>query len=149
MGEEAIKPLSVSSIDLEPAVRVRAVETLGDVGGKKAIPPLYKALSDSDGQVRWEAVLAAPKAGIPIKFLPRALARRPRMRRNPYIAGLLNFLIPGIGYFWLGNWWGVIIFQMDIYLTLLLWQVYGESVLDFLLPIYLILGIHARNMPDL
>jgi HEAT repeat protein len=152
MGEAATGPLSISSTDLEPSVRIRAVKTLGEVGGDKAIPALYKALRDGDGQVRWEAVLAAPKAGIPVKFLPRALARRPRTRRNPYIAGLLNFLIPGIGYFWLGNWWGVIIFQLDIYLTLLLWQIYGEPVLDLLIPIYLVLGIHAwymaRNMPD-
>jgi len=153
MGESAVGPLSISARDLETAVRIKAVKTLGKIGDQKAIPALYRALRDVDGQVRWEAVLAASRAGIPVKFLPRALSRRTRTRKNPYIAGFLNFVIPGIGYFWLGKWWGVLIFQIDIYLTLWIYNIYGEfAALDVLLPLYLLFGIHAwyiaRSMPD-
>jgi len=153
MGTTAIRPLSVSATDLESSVRVQAVKTLGRIGDEKAIPALYRALRDADGQVRWEAVLAASKAGISAKFLPRALSRRPRTRKNPLIVGFLNFVIPGIGYFWLGKWWGVLIFQIDIYATIWIYQAFGEfAALDYLLPLYLMLAIHgwyiARKMPD-
>jgi HEAT repeat protein len=153
IGDAAIDPLSISATDLEPAVRIQAVKTLGRIGDQKATPALYRALRDIDSQVRWEAVMAASKTGIPVKFLPRALSRRIRTRKNPYIAGFLNFVIPGIGYFWLGKWWGVLIFQIDIYLTLWIYNFYGEfAALDILLPLYLLFGIHAwyiaRNMPD-
>jgi HEAT repeat protein len=153
MGDAAIGPLSISATDLETAVRIQAVKTLGRIGDQKAIPALYRALRDVDGQVRWEAVQAASRAGVPVKFLPRALSKRTRTRKNPYIAGFLNFVIPGIGYFWLGKWWGVLIFQIDIYLTLWIYNIYGEfAALDILLPLYLLFGIHAwyiaRSMPD-
>jgi HEAT repeat protein len=153
LGTAAIGPLSISATDLETSVRIQAVKTLGRISDQKAIPALYRALRDADGQVRWEAVLAASKAGISAKFLPRALARRPRTRKNPFIAGFLNFAIPGIGYFWLGKWWGVLIFQIDIYATIWVYQAFGEfAALDYLLPLYLIFAIHAwyiaRNMPD-
>jgi HEAT repeat protein len=153
MGTAAIGPLSISATDLESSVRIHAVQTLGEIGEEKAIPALYRALRDTDGQVRWEAVLAASKTGISPKYLPRALSRRPRTRKNPLIAGFLNFVIPGIGYFWLGRWWGILIFQIDIYATVWIYQAYGEfAALDYLLPLYLIIAIHAwyiaRNMPD-
>jgi hypothetical protein len=153
MGTAAIGPLSVSAIDLEPSVRIQAVKILGRIGDQQATPSLYRALRDADGRVRWEAVLAASKAGISAKFLPRALSRRPRTRKNPFIAGFLNFVIPGIGYFWLGKWWGVLIFQIDIYATIWIYQAFGEfTALDYLIPLYLIFAIHAwyiaRNMPD-
>jgi HEAT repeat protein len=153
MGDAAIDPLSISAMDLETAVRIQAVKTLGKIGDQKAIPALYRALRDIDGQVRWEAVMAASKTGIPVKFLPRALSRRTRTRKNPYIAGFLNFVVPGIGYFWLGKWWGILVFQMEFYVTLWIYNTYGEfAALDILLPLYLLLAIHAwfiaRNMPD-
>jgi HEAT repeat protein len=153
LGAAAIGPLSISAADLELSVRIHAVQTLGEIGNQKAIPALYRALRDIDGQVRWEAVLASSKTGISPKYLPRALSRRPRTRKNPLIAGFLNFVIPGIGYFWLGKWWGVLIFQIDIYATVWIYQAYGEfAALDYLLPLYLMIAIHAwyiaRNMPD-
>jgi HEAT repeat protein len=153
MGTAAIGPLAISATDLEQSVRLQAVQTLGEISDQKAIPALYRALRDSDGQVRWQAVLAASKTGISPKYLPRALSRRPPTRKNPLIAGFLNFVLPGIGYFWLGKWWGIILFQIDIYATVWVYQAYGElAALDYLLPLYLIIAIHAwyiaRNMPD-
>ncbi len=153
LGTSAVSALSHAAKDLETSVRVNAIRTLGQIGDEKSIPAIYDALRDPDDQVRWEAVVAAPKCGIPVKFLPRGLSKRPRTRKSPLIAGFLNFVLPGIGYFWLGKWWGVLIFQIDIYATVWIYQTQGElGALDVLLPAYLILAIHgwyvARKMPE-
>jgi HEAT repeat protein len=154
LGIASVGALSLVATDLEQSVRINAIRTLGNIREEKAIPAIYRALRDSDDRVRWEAVMAAPKCGISPKFLPRGLARRPPTRKNPFIAGFLNFVLPGIGYFWLGKWWGVLIFQIDIYATVWIFQTQGEfASLDFLLPAYLLLALHAwymaREMPDL
>ena len=36
-------------------------------------PALVKALGDEDRQVRWEAVLASQKCGVPPMLMPRGL----------------------------------------------------------------------------
>jgi hypothetical protein len=153
LGTPAVRALSLAAKDLEKSVRVSAVRTLGQIGDEKAIPAIYGALRDAEDQVRWEAVIAAPKCGISAKFLPRGLSKRPRTRKSPLIAGFLNFVLPGIGYFWLGKWWGVLIFQIDIYMTVWIYQTQGEiGALDVLLPLYIVLAIHAwyiaRQMPE-
>jgi HEAT repeat protein len=155
LGNAAVSALSLLATDNEKSVRINAIRTLGKIQEEKAGPTIYRALSDSDDQVRWEAVLAAPKCGISPKFIPRGLAKRPPTRKNPLIAGFLNFALPGIGYFWLGKWWGLLIFQIDIYATLWIFNTKWQSAAswDYLLPIYLLLAIHgwyiARQMPDL
>ena len=154
LGSASISALSLAATDIERSVRINAIRTLGRIREEKAIPAIYRALRDPDDQVRWEAVMAAPKCGISPKFIPRGLARRPPSRKNPLIAGFLNFVLPGIGYFWLGKWWGIIIFQIDIYATVWIFQTQGEfALLDFLLPAYLVLALHAwyiaREMPDI
>jgi HEAT repeat protein len=153
LGNPAVRALAQAAKDLEKSVRVSAIRTLGQIGDEKAIPAIFVALRDPEDQVRWEAVMAAQKCGISSKFLPRALSKRPRTRKSPLIAGFLNFVLPGIGYFWLGKWWGVIIFQIDIYMTVWIYQTQGEvAALDVLLPVYLILAIHAwyiaRQIPE-
>jgi HEAT repeat protein len=153
LGEDAIPSLEIAAKDKDRTVRLMAVRTLGRIGNEKAIPLLYRAIRDPDDQVRWEAVMASQKCGISPRYLPRALARRPSTRKNPNIAALLNFVIPGIGYFWLGKWWGLLIFQVDVYATVWLFNYQGQIAWDYLLPIYAILAIHAwyiaRQMPDL
>ena len=63
---------------------------------------------------------------------------------NPVIAGFLNFLLPGMGYGYLGKWWGLLIFQIDITTTVWLFKYQGETnSYQVLFPIYLVLGIHA------
>ena len=77
-------------------------------------------------------------------FLPRGLSHRPRQKKNPLIAGLLNFLLPGLGYGYLGKWWGVMIFQIDITATVWLYKYSGEgNTYSVLFPLYLLLGLHA------
>jgi HEAT repeat protein len=156
LGKEAIPALSLALKDKDRDIRMEAVRTLGEIGDEAAIPPIYTALRDSDGEVRWEAVCAAPKCGIDLRYIPRGLSRRPRLRKNPLISAFLNFILPGMGYLYLGRWWGVVLFQIDVYVTLSLWMFLGDDwpvSYNFLVPIWLILALHAwymaKKIPDL
>ena len=139
--------------DTDSDVRVHAVRVLGDIGDREAGPALIRSLGDADRQVRWEAALASQKCGVPPMYLPRGLCQRPRIQKNPLVAGFLNFLLPGLGYGYLGKWWGIMIFQIDITVTVWLFKAEGESNTYMLLfPLYLLLAVHAwylaKNMPE-
>jgi hypothetical protein len=139
--------------DTDRDVRINAVRLLGDVGDRSAGPALIRSLGDADRLVRWEAALASPKCGVPPMYLPRGLCQRPRIQKNPLIAGFLNFMLPGLGYGYLGKWWGIMIFQIDITITVWLFKAEGESNTYILLfPLYLLLAVHAwylaKNMPE-
>lgn len=154
IGKDAIPSLDYASKDKDRSIRLMAVRTLGRIGEEKAIPTLYRAIRDPDDQVRWEAVMASQKCGISPQYLPRALARRPRTRKSPAIAGFLNFVAAGMGYFYFGKWWGILIFQLNFYAIALMVPTLGLlTSLDILLPIYVIIAIHAwyiaRQVPDL
>jgi hypothetical protein len=152
-GPSAIPALSHILNDQDGAVRKKAIEILGSIRNEKAIPALMRGLADGSSEVRWEAVLAAPGCGIDPLFIPRGLARRPRTAKNPLVAGFLNFMLPGLGYGYIGKWWGIMIFQIDITATVWLYKYEGEgSSYGMLFPIYLLLAIHAwylaKKMPD-
>jgi HEAT repeat protein len=154
IGEPAIPALSHVLNDRDSGVRVQAIEILGSIGNREAVPVLIRSLADENAEVRWKAVLASPKCGVSMIHLPRGLSRRPRTRKNPLIAGFLNFMLPGLGYGYLGKWWGIMIFQIDITATVWLFRYEGEtSTYGLLLPIYLIMALHAwyiaQKMPDL
>jgi hypothetical protein len=144
IGDSAIPALTHILHDQHSNVRIKAVEILGELKSTQAIPALIQSLADKDSEVRWEAVLASPKCGIKLMHLPRGLSRRPKVTKNPLIAGFLNFVLPGLGYAYLAKWWGVMIYEIDIFGTILLFQYLGEEFsYEALLPIYLLLGIHA------
>jgi HEAT repeat protein len=150
----AIKPLAKALNDKNTDVRIKVVEILGEIGQPQAISALVRALRDENPQVRWKAVVASQKCGFSPMFLPRALNRRPRVRKNPRIAALLNFLLPGQGYNYLGFWWGTVIFQAELSLTLYMLAFAGEAVTyTMLFPLYGIVAIHgwymAKKMPEL
>jgi hypothetical protein len=153
LGKGALPALRFAANDLDGAIRLRATDMLGETGDAAAIPTLMQALADEDEEVRWKAIISAPKCGIPMKFIPRALAKRPRKRKNPYIAGFLNFVLPGMGYFYLGLWWGILLFQVDLTLTLWMYSYQGQQLsFGVLLPVYFVLAFHAwyigKNLPD-
>jgi hypothetical protein len=153
IGKPALPALIHLMQDADPEVRKKAIQALGDIGDRDAGPTLTTALGDADQQVRWEAVLASRKCGVPPMQLPRALCRRPRLKKNPLIAGLLNFLLPGLGYGYLGKWWGIMIFQIDITATVWLFKTTGEAeTYSLLFPFYLLLAVHAwyitKMMPE-
>lgn len=154
IGEPAIEPLSVALTDQDSEIREKAVRALGAIGSEKAIPAVYRSLSDASDNVRWNAVKAAPRVGLSLAYLPRGLSLRPRLRKNPFIAAFLNFVLPGMGYFYLGKWWGIIIFQIDVYATTLMFTTKGEfTAYGLNYPVYFILAAHAwymaSKMPDL
>jgi hypothetical protein len=149
----SLPPLLNLLRDTDSDVRVRAMQVLGDIGDPDAGPALIRSLGDAHRQVRWEAALASQKCGVPPMYLPRGLYQRPRIQKSPLIAGFLNFMLPGLGYGYLGKWWGVMIFQIDITVTVWLFKVQGESnTYGLLFPLYLLLAVHAwylaKNMPE-
>jgi hypothetical protein len=153
-GQAAITALALAVTDRDASVRKEAVDVLGAIGDKGAIPALTRALQDKEEEVRWRAVLAAPRCGMEPVFIPRWLSKRPTERKNPLIAGFLNFILPGMGYFYLGKWWGILIFQVDVTATLWIFAFQGRDIsYTVMFPIYLFLGIHAwyiaMQMPDL
>ncbi|MBP1928031.1 HEAT repeat protein [Methanolinea mesophila] len=153
-GSLAILPLDIASRDKDPEIRLNAARTLGAMGGEEGIPLIYRHLRDPDDRVRWEAVRAAPKTGLPIRYIPRGLSKRPRVRKNPGVAAVLNLLLPGMGYLYLGRWWGVVLFQVDVYVTLWLFTHEGGMLTEtVLLTVYILLALHAwyiaRHLPDL
>lgn len=144
VGNPAIPALTQALKDRDNNVRAKAIDMLGDIRDPAATPALMKSLGDENREVRWHAVLAAPKCGIPLRFLPRGLSKRPQVIKNPLIAGFLNFMLPGLGYGYLGKWWGVLIFQVDITITVWLFKFGGEEFsYETLFPIYFALALHA------
>jgi hypothetical protein len=153
MESSALAPLFNLLRDTDSDVRVHAVKVLGEIGNRDAGPALIRSLGDADRQVRWEAALASQKCGVPPMYLPRGLCQRPRIQKNPLIAGFLNFMLPGLGYGYLGKWWGIMIFQIELTFTIWVWKIEGETNTYLLLyPLYLLFGLHAwylaKNMPE-
>jgi HEAT repeat protein len=154
MGKSAIGVLETARKDRDIGIRLKAVELLGEIHDEGVTPSLIRALADENSDVRWKSVLVSAKAGIPLIYLPRGISQRPRIRKNPKVAALLNFLLPGQGYNYLGKWWGILIFQLDVTITLWLLRFGGESLsYTVLFPLYILIAIHAAyiaiKMPDM
>lgn len=152
IGKPAIPSLARSLKDKDSGIRTQAIDTLGEIKDPEATPALMRSLADENREVRWHAVVASPKVGIPLMYLPRGLAKRPQVIKNPLIAAFLNFMLPGLGYGYLGKWWGVLIFQVDITVTVWLFKFSGETIsYQILFPLYFAFAIHAwylaKKMP--
>jgi HEAT repeat protein len=144
MGKSAIPALSHILNDRDSNVRQKVIGILGEIGDPDATPALIRSLGDENTEVRWSAVLSSPRCRIKMMHLPRGLSRRPKMTKNPLVAGFLNFMLPGLGYGYLGKWWGTMIFQIDITATVWLFKYGGETnTYSILFPLYLLLGLHA------
>ena len=84
---------------------------------------------------------------------PPGISRWPRTAKNPVIAAVMNFLLPGLGYGYIGKWWGIMIFQIDVTATVWLYKDQGQgNSYGVLFPIYILLALHAwylaKKMPD-
>ncbi len=84
---------------------------LGQIGDPNAQPACEAALRDNDAAVRWVAVVAAKKCRVLSAHIPWGLAKRPRTGHNPWAAAVLNFFFVGLGYNYLGFWWGFLVFM--------------------------------------
>jgi HEAT repeat protein len=153
-GPAAIKPLSVIYRHTDPDTRSTIVSLLGELGDAGAHTTCQMGLKDRDPHVRWTAVLASMNCGIRSIDLPPFVADRERTGPNPAAAALLNFLFLGIGYNYIGKWWGFPVF-MAYMSILVLAQLYAGPFLPYLVayPVTAVLGIHtyylATRMSDL
>jgi hypothetical protein len=99
-------------------MRAHIVEILGSIGGAVAERTCEQVLRDPDENVRWSGVLSSRQCGVPTSRLPLELSKRQRTGPSVFGATLLNFFFLGLGYDYLGKWWGLVI--LEIYLLLFL-----------------------------
>jgi hypothetical protein len=166
LGTAATGPVIRMMSDPDPDVRYHAVETLEKMHPGAAKPACDQALRDGNGKVRWKALMAAKKCGLPFQYLPWSLNKRKRTKPNPAIAALLNFLFGGAGYGYLDIWWGNLIFQL-YFTVLIMFTLFPVKIIGtwtfFLylnipnvplpIPVSLVFAAHAwyitEKMPDL
>lgn len=158
LGEPASAPLLWALNDRDPRVRAAAVDSLGELHTPVARGACSIALRDPDPFVRKRAALVFPKCGIPLTILPRGLSRRPRTKPSPYIAAMLNLMFLGIGYNYLGYWFGFVLFQVFITINLMTIAVTGSPLPLLVIPLMsvpysILFAIHAwylaNKIPDL
>lgn len=140
--------------DPYPPTRKKTVELLGAIGGDQAQTAVEKALHDRDPGVRWAAVHACRECGIPWHTISIILAGRPRTGPSAFGAALLNLFFFGLGYNYIGKWWGFPVFM--IYMTTMvliqletgMWFPY-----IFVYPFTAISAVHTyytvKRMPDM
>jgi hypothetical protein len=117
IGRPATGPIITLLKEKHPATRAKMVELLGSIGGPDTKSACNLALQDSDGSVRWNAILASRKCGIPMTHLPIGLSKRPRSGPSVFGSAVLNFFFLGLGYNYMGKWWGFLVFMS--YMTLI------------------------------
>ena len=125
LGADATHPLLRATRDPDPAIRARAVDLLGTLGDARGADACDLVLRDPDSEVRWRAVLAFPRCGIPLMHLPLGLVRRRQTWKNPAVAALLNLFFLGLGYSYLERWYGLVIFQVNLTMVVLASLVVG------------------------
>jgi HEAT repeat protein len=117
LGKSATGPLIDLLKERHPAIRAQIIEILGSIGGVEAKKSCEQILRDPDGDVRWRAVLSSRQCGVPTSYLPLQISRRQRTGPSALGATVLNFFFLGIGYDYVGKWWGVMI--LETYMMLL------------------------------
>ena len=158
LGEPANTPLLWALKDRDARVRAAAVDSLGELHTPASRGACSIALRDPDAFVRKRAALSFPKCGIPLTILPMGLARRPRTKPSPYIAALLNLMFLGIGYNYLGYWFGFLLFQVFITINLMTIALTGSQLPFLVIPLLSVpysiaFALHAwylgNKIPDL
>jgi len=154
MGRAATGPLSDLLADPDAAVRTVIVGMLGEIGDPDAQKACETALKDRDETVRWLAVTAAKKCQVTATHIPWGVSKRQRFGQSPWAAAILNFLFIGLGYNYLGYWWGFLVF-MSYTSILVLAQLSSGPFVPYLIayPITALFAVQtfymAKKMPDL
>jgi HEAT repeat protein len=148
-GTAALPPLWDLLRDDDPATRAVIVGVLGEIGDPHAQAACQKALKDRDSRVRWKAILASLNCGLASHELPLMVAGRERSGPDPAAAAILNFLFLGIGYNYIGKWWGFPVF-MTYMSVLVLSQLALGPFLPYLIayPLTAIAGIHTYYLAE-
>lgn len=149
LGAAAVPYLHAISRDRDPATREAIASVLGQIGDPHAEGACRNALRDGNPRVRWRAVLASMDCGLPSHDLPLMVAGRQRTGPDPFAAAILNFLFLGIGYNYLGKWWGFPVF-MTYMSVLVLAQLFMGPFLPYLIayPVTAVLGIHTYYLAE-
>ena len=154
LGAAATVPLTERLSDPDPRIRSLVLTRLGAIGDPKAQPACETGLRNPDERVRWAAVIAAKKCQVPVSQIPWGISRRERPGRNPWAAAILNFLFVGLGYNYLGYWWGFLVF-MSYTSILVLTQLEAGPLLPYLIayPVTALFAVQtfylAKKMPDM
>jgi HEAT repeat protein len=152
-GSAATGPLMNFFRDKDQTTRLAIVSILGEIGDIHSKTACPTALRDRDPSVRWKAVLASLDCGVSPGKLPIMLAGRERTGFNPLAAALLNFLFLGLGYNYLGKWWGFPVF-MTYMSIIVLSQLAIGPFLPYVIayPVTALFAVHtyylAQRMPD-
>ncbi|PKG32798.1 HEAT repeat domain-containing protein [Methanoregula sp.] len=152
-GPLAVPLLCDISHDPDPAIRSRIVSLIGEIGAGEGCRACEAGIRDRDPGVRWASVLAAMNCGITPSRMPFFLASRNRPGPNPLAAGILNFLFLGLGYNYIGKWWGFPVF-MSYMSVIVLAQLATGPFFPYLVayPVTAVLGLHtyylARRISD-
>ncbi|MDP3563588.1 MAG: HEAT repeat domain-containing protein, partial [Methanoregula sp.] len=152
-GSAATRPLMDIFRDNDPATRSAIISLMGELGDTHSRTACPTALRDRDPAVRWKAVLASMNCGVASNRLPLMLAGRERTGPNPVAAAILNFLFLGIGYNYLGKWWGFPVFMAYMSIIVLAQLAIGPF-LPYLIayPVTAVLAVqtyyHAQRMHD-
>lgn len=149
LGTRALPYLTEIFRDNDPITRERITSVLFQMGDRNAQALCQTALKDKNPRVRWKAVLASMNCGLASCDLPIMVAARERTGPDPFAAGLLNFLFLGIGYNYIGKWWGFPVF-MTYMSVLVIAQLALGPFLPYLIayPVTAVIGIHTYYMAE-
>lgn len=111
LGPATAEPLRRMLKDDDPSTRIKLIELLSQTGAPDASEGCALALEDPKDSVRYMGLISSLRCGLAAERLPLLLARRERTGPNPAAAALLNFLFLGIGYNYIGKWWGFLVFM--------------------------------------
>ncbi len=149
LGAAALPQLIERFRDPDPLTRERIIAVLSPRNDPSARALCQAGLRDRDPRTRWNAVLASINCGLASHELPLFVAARERTGPDPVAAGLLNFLFLGIGYNYIGKWWGFPVF-MTYMSVLVLAQLALGPFLPYLIayPLTAVIGIHTYYAAD-
>lgn len=149
LGEAALPSLRDLLRADDPDTRAKIVSILGIIDDRQAQAACQNALKDRDPRVRWKAVLASMNCGLASHELPLLVAGRERTGPDPAAAAILNFLFLGIGYNYIGKWWGFPVF-MTYMSVLVLAQLAMGPFLPYLIayPVTALFGIHTYYLAE-
>jgi hypothetical protein len=152
-GSAAVGPLMDMFRDRDPETRSAVITLLGEIGNPLAQGTCQSALRDRNPVVRWKAVLSSLNCGVASSELAPLLAGRERTGPDPAAAALLNFLFLGIGYNYIGKWWGFPLFMTYMTIIVLAQLKMGPFLPYFIAyPVTACFGVHtyyyARRLAD-
>jgi HEAT repeat protein len=123
-----VDPLIAMMSDRDPVIRMNAFRCISALGKPVPAQAAAAVLKDSHPGVRHCGVKVLPGCGFSPLRLPKGVSKRVKDHKSPFVAALLNFLFLGMGYNYLGRWWGFLLFQVDATAILLLSLATGSLI---------------------